>query len=256
MEARMTICNMSIEAGARAGMMAPDEATFQYIAKGARPFAPKGRDFEKALAFWKTLPSDPGAKYDRELSIDASDIAPQVTWGTNPGMVLDVTARVPEPDKVAGYSRRDVEQALSYMGLKPGTPITDIQVDTVFIGSCTNSRIEDLRAAASIFKGKKISKNVRVLVVPGSQLVLREAEAEGLDHIFKDSGCEWRQSGCSMCLGMNPDQLKPQERCASTSNRNFEGRQGKGGRTHLVSPEMAAATAIAGHFVDIRTWKN
>ena len=254
MEARMTICNMSIEAGARAGMIAPDETTFQYIAKGNRPFVPKGPAFDKALALWKSLPTDPGAAYDRELTIDASSIAPQVTWGTNPGMVLDVTSLIPEPDKVAGYSRRDVEQALNYMGLKPGTPITDIQVDTVFIGSCTNARIEDLRAAASIFKGKKISKKVRVLVVPGSQQVLRQAESEGLDHIFKESGCEWRQSGCSMCLAMNPDQLKPEERCASTSNRNFEGRQGKGGRTHLVSPEMAAATAIAGHFVDIRSW--
>ena len=254
MEARMTMCNMSIEAGARAGLIAPDEITFQYISSGNRPFVPKGQAFEKALALWKTLPTDEGAKYDRELTIDASAIAPQVTWGTNPGMVLDVTARIPEPDKVSGYSRRDVEQALTYMGLKPGTPITDIKVDTVFIGSCTNARIEDLRAAAAVFKGKKVSKGVRVLVVPGSQQVLKQAESEGLHHIFKESGCEWRQSGCSMCLAMNPDYLKPEERCASTSNRNFEGRQGKGGRTHLVSPEMAAATAIAGHFVDIRQW--
>lgn len=254
MEARMTICNMSIEAGARAGMIAPDETTFQYIADGQRPFVPKGQAFEKALALWKTLPADPGAKYDHELSIDASGIAPQVTWGTNPGMVLDVTGRIPEPDKVPGYSRRDVEQALAYMGLKPGTPITDIKVDTVFIGSCTNARIEDLRAAAAVFKGNKIAQDVRVLVVPGSQQVLRQAEGEGLHKIFEESGCEWRQSGCSMCLAMNPDQLKPGERCASTSNRNFEGRQGKGGRTHLVSPEMAAACAIAGHFADIRTW--
>ncbi len=254
MEARMTVCNMSIEAGARAGMIAPDETTFQYIAGGDRPFAPKGKAFEKALAFWKTLPTDAGARYDRELAVDASAIAPQVTWGTNPGMVLDVTGRIPEPDKVPGYSRKDVEEALAYMGLKSGTPITSIPVDTVFIGSCTNARIEDLRAAAGVFKGKKVAKNVRVLVVPGSQQVLKQAEAEGLHNIFKEAGCEWRQSGCSMCLAMNPDQLKPEERCASTSNRNFEGRQGKGGRTHLVSPEMAAATAIAGHFVDIRTW--
>ena len=254
MEARMTICNMSIEAGARAGMIAPDETTFNYILSGNRPFAPKGAALEKALAFWKTLPTDPGAKFDRELVIDAADIAPQVTWGTNPGMVLDVTARIPEPDKVAGHSRKDVEQALDYMGLKPGTPLTDVKIDTVFIGSCTNARIEDLRAAAAIFKGRKIAPNVRVLVVPGSQEVLKQAEAEGLHSIFKQAGGEWRQSGCSMCLAMNPDYLQPGERCASTSNRNFEGRQGKGGRTHLVSPEMAAAAAVAGHFVDIRTW--
>ena len=255
MEARMTVCNMSIEAGARAGMIAPDETTFHYIASGNRAFAPKGPAFEKALSFWKTLPSDAGVKFDKEISIDASQIAPQVTWGTNPGMVLDVTGRVPEPDKVPGYNRKDVEQALEYMGLKPGIPLTDIKIDTVFIGSCTNARIEDLRASAAVFKGRKAAKNVRVLVVPGSQQVLKQAEDEGLHKIFKEAGCEWRQSGCSMCLAMNPDQLKPEERCASTSNRNFEGRQGKGGRTHLVSPEMAAAAAIEGHFVDIRTWK-
>ncbi|MBI4432914.1 MAG: 3-isopropylmalate dehydratase large subunit [Candidatus Omnitrophica bacterium] len=255
MEARMTICNMSIEAGARAGMVAPDEITFEYIAKGSRPFAPKGAELDKAVSFWKTLPTDEGAKFDRALSIDASQIAPQVTWGTNPGMVLDVTARIPEPDKVAGHSRKDVEQALEYMGLKPGTPITDIRLDTVFIGSCTNARVEDLRAASKIFKGRKVAKHVRVLVVPGSQQVLKQAENEGLDKIFKEAGADWRQSGCSMCLAMNPDQLSPGERCASTSNRNFEGRQGKGGRTHLVSPEMAAAAAVAGHFVDIRTWR-
>ncbi len=254
MEARMTICNMSIEGGARAGMIAPDEITFQYISSGDRPFVPKGQAFDKALAYWKTLPTDPGAKYDRELTIDAALIAPQVTWGTNPGMVLDVTGRIPSPDGVPGYSKKDVEQALEYMGLKPGTPITDIKVDTIFIGSCTNARIEDLREAASLFKGRKIAKHVRVLVVPGSQQVLKQAESEGLHKIFKESGCEWRQSGCSMCLAMNPDQLRPEERCASTSNRNFEGRQGKGGRTHLVSPKMAAAAAIEGHFVDIRTW--
>jgi 3-isopropylmalate/(R)-2-methylmalate dehydratase large subunit len=254
MEARMTICNMSIEAGARAGMVAPDDTTFQYIATGNRPFAPKGSGFKRALSFWRTLPTDPDAKYDREVVLDASQIAPQVTWGTNPGMVVDVTGRVPEPDKVAGYSRTDVEHALDYMGLRPGTPITEIKIDTVFIGSCTNARIEDLRAAARYFKGRKVASHVRVLVVPGSQQVLKQAEAEGLHEVFKSAGAEWRQSGCSMCLGMNPDQLKPGERCASTSNRNFEGRQGKGGRTHLVSPEMAAAAAIAGHFVDIRSW--
>ena len=254
MEARMTICNMSIEAGARAGMVAPDDTTFQYLATGDRPFAPTGEAFERAVAFWRTLPSDANAVFDRTLTLDASAIAPQVTWGTNPGMVTDVTARVPEPDQVPGYSRKDVEHALAYMGLTPGTPMTEIAVDTVFIGSCTNARIEDLRLAAKILSGRKVARGVRVLVVPGSQQVRRQAEAERLDAVFAASGCEWRQSGCSMCLGMNPDQLKPGERCASTSNRNFEGRQGKGGRTHLVSPQMAAATAVAGHFVDIRTW--
>jgi 3-isopropylmalate/(R)-2-methylmalate dehydratase large subunit len=254
MEARMTMCNMSIEAGARAGMIAPDETTFNYLAQGSRPFAPRGAAFEKALAFWRSLPTDDGAVFDREIKLDAGKIAPQVTWGTNPGMVCDVTDRIPEPDKVPGHSRKDIENALDYMGLKPGTPVENIPIDTVFIGSCTNARIEDLRVAASVLKGRKVARGVRVLVVPGSQQVLKQAEAEGLDQIFKSAGAEWRQSGCSMCLAMNPDQLKPQERCASTSNRNFEGRQGKGGRTHLVSPEMAAAAAVAGHFVDIRTW--
>jgi len=254
MEARMTICNMSIEAGARAGMIAPDDVTFEYLASGNRPFAPKGEAFERALEFWRALPTDPEATYDQDITLEASQITPQVTWGTNPGMVVDVTGRVPAPDGVPGYSRKDVEQALAYMGLTPGTPMTQIPIDVVFIGSCTNSRIEDLRAAGRIFKGRKVAQGVRVLVVPGSQQVRRQAEAEGLHEIFQAAGCEWRQSGCSMCLGMNPDQLKPGERCASTSNRNFEGRQGKGGRTHLVSPEMAAAAAIAGHFVDIRTW--
>ena len=254
MEARMTICNMSIEAGARAGMVAPDETTFQYLAQPNRPFAPVGEAFDRAVAFWKTLPSDPEAAYDRALTIDASQIAPQVTWGTNPGMVVDVTGRVPAPEEVPGCSRQDVEHALAYMGLTPGTPMTSIPVNAVFIGSCTNARIEDLRVAARTLKGRTVAKSVRVLVVPGSQAVRRQAEAEGLREIFQASGCEWRQSGCSMCLGMNPDQLAPGERCASTSNRNFEGRQGKGGRTHLVSPEMAAAAAVAGHFVDIRTW--
>ena len=256
MEARMTICNMSIEGGARAGMIAPDETTFQYISSGNRPFAPKGKDLEHAIQFWRTLPTDPDAKFDREINLDASQIAPQVTWGTNPGMVMDVTGHIPEPGQVPGYSRKDVEQALAYMGLKPGTPMSEIKVDTVFIGSCTNARIEDLRAAAKIFDSRKVAHGVRVLVVPGSEQVRHQAEAEGLHKTFLAAGCEWRFSGCSMCLGMNPDQLKPGERSASTSNRNFEGRQGKGGRTHLVSPEMAAAAAIEGKFVDIRKWKN
>ncbi len=254
MEARMTICNMSIEGGARAGLMAPDEITFEYVASGDRPFAPKGKALEDAMAYWKTLPSDPEAVFDRTLAIVADEIAPQVTWGTSPGMVTDVSSAVPDPDKVPGYSRKDVEQALEYMGLVPGTPMTAIKVDTVFIGSCTNGRIEDLRRAADVLRGRKAAKGVRVLVVPGSEQVRRQAEAEGLDKIFLSAGAEWRFAGCSMCLAMNPDQLKPGERCAATSNRNFEGRQGKGGRTHLVSPEMAAAAAIEGHFVDIRTW--
>jgi 3-isopropylmalate/(R)-2-methylmalate dehydratase large subunit len=255
MEGRMTICNMSIEAGARAGMVAPDQTTFDYIAAEDRPFAPKGTAFDQAVAFWKTLPSDPDARYDRTLTINAAEVAPQVTWGTNPGMVMDVTGRIPDPDKVPFMSRTDVEQSLQYMGLRPGTPLTDVKIDTVFIGSCTNARIEDLRIAAGVLRGRKVAPGVRVLVVPGSQQVRAQAEVEGLQEIFKAAGCEWRQSGCSMCLGMNPDQLRPGERCASTSNRNFEGRQGKGGRTHLVSPEMAAAAAVAGHFVDIRTWR-
>jgi len=254
MEARMTMCNMSIEAGARAGMMAPDETTFNYIASGNRPFAPQGQAFDRAVMLWRTLPSDPDAAYDRTVTMHAPEIAPQVTWGTNPGMVIDVTGRVPAADQVPGYSRSDVEQALTYMGLTPGTPMTALPIDVVFIGSCTNARIEDLRTAATLLKGRKVAPNVRVLVVPGSQQVRAQAEAEGLDQTFKASGCEWRLAGCSMCLGMNPDQLKPGERCASTSNRNFEGRQGKGGRTHLVSPQMAAAAAIEGHFVDVRTW--
>ena len=252
MEARMTICNMSIEGGARAGMMAPDDTTFQYIASGRRPYAPRGAALEKAIAFWRTLPSDPGSRYDRSLTIHASDIAPQVTWGTSPGMVTDVTGTVPQPDQVPGYSRKDVEQALAYMGLTAGQRMTDIQLDTVFIGSCTNGRIEDLRKAAAILKGHQIKAGLRVMVVPGSAPVRQQAMAEGLDRIFLEAGAEWRHAGCSMCLAMNPDQLKPGERCAATSNRNFEGRQGKGGRTHLVSPEMAAWAAIEGHFVDIR----
>jgi 3-isopropylmalate/(R)-2-methylmalate dehydratase large subunit len=255
MEARMTICNMTIEAGARAGMIAPDETTFKYIGTGERPFAPKGKALEQAIAFWRTLPSDADAKFDRSMTIDAAEIAPQVTWGTSPGMVTDVTAAVPAPDKVPGYSRKDVEQALAYMGLKSGMPMTDVRLDTVFIGSCTNGRIEDLRSAAAVMKGRKVAKGVKVLVVPGSAQVRKQAMAEGLHKVFMDAGAEWRFAGCSMCLAMNEDQLKPGERCAATSNRNFEGRQGKGGRTHLVSPEMAAAAAVEGHFVDIRKWK-
>ncbi len=254
MEARMTICNMSIEAGARAGMIAPDETTFEYIGSGSRPFAPKGKDLEKAVAFWKTLPGDAGAKFDRELTINASEIAPQVTWGTSPGMVVDVTGVVPDPDKVPGYGRKDAEQALAYMGLTPGTKITDLRPDVVFIGSCTNGRIEDLRRAAAVLKGRKVAKGVQVLVVPGSMAVRKQAMAEGLDKVFTAAGAEWRFAGCSMCLAMNEDQLKPGQRCAATSNRNFEGRQGKGGRTHLCSPEMAAWAAVEGRFVDIRSW--
>ena len=254
MENRMTICNMSIEAGARAGMIAPDETTFEYITRQARPFAPQGEEMEQALAYWRTLPSDDNATFDRTLAIDAGQIAPQVTWGTNPGMVIDIDQPVPGPDTAAGYSRADVENALTYMGLTPGTRLTDVPVDVVFIGSCTNSRIEDLRQAAAILEGRTKANHVQLLVVPGSHAVREQAEAEGLDRIFKAAGAEWRYAGCSMCLGMNPDQLRPQQRSASTSNRNFEGRQGKGGRTHLVSPEMAAAAAVAGKFVDIRTW--
>ena len=254
MEGRMTMCNMSIEAGARAGMIAPDETTFRYISEKTRPFAPKGAAFEKAKTYWQSLKSDEGAQYDRELVINAEDIAPQVTWGTSPGMVVGVDATVPAPGAVSGLTQSDVESALKYMGIQAGQKITDIKINTVFIGSCTNGRIEDLRAAAEIFKGKKVAPNLRVLIVPGSQQVLKQAESEGLGEIFKAAGAQWRQSGCSMCLAMNPDYLEPEERCASTSNRNFEGRQGKGGRTHLVSPQMAAAAAIAGHFVDIRTW--
>ncbi len=254
MEERMTVCNMSIEAGARAGMMAPDETTFSYVAGGDRPYAPRGEALERALAAWRKLPSDPDAVFDRTVTLDVGSLAPQVTWGTNPGMVSDVTGRVPAPDNVRHASRADAERALEYMGLSPGTRMVDIAIDTVFLGSCTNARIEDLRRAAALLKGRKVAATVRMLVVPGSDPVRRQAEAEGLDRIFKAAGAEWRFAGCSMCLGMNPDQLKPRERCASTSNRNFEGRQGKGGRTHLVSPEMAVAAAVAGHFVDVREW--
>ena len=253
MEQRMTICNMSIEAGARAGMVAPDDTTFAYLE--GRRFAPKGKAWEKALERWQRLPTDPGARFDKRVTINASELAPQVTWGTNPGMVVSVDGRVPDPNDFDNeVDRRAAERALEYMGLEPGTPITEIKIDRVFIGSCTNSRIEDLRAAAAVVRGKKVAPTVRAMVVPGSQQVKAQAEAEGLADIFREAGFEWRESGCSMCLGMNPDILQPGERCASTSNRNFEGRQGKGGRTHLVSPQMAAAAAIAGHFVDIRTW--
>jgi 3-isopropylmalate/(R)-2-methylmalate dehydratase large subunit len=254
MEGRMTLCNMSIEAGARAGMVAPDETTFNYV-RGRR-FAPKGADWDKALAHWKTLPSDPGAKYDKVVKINAAALSPFVTWGTNPGMVVPITGRIPEPDKVAvAADRNATERMLEYMGLQAGTPIEQIAVDRVFIGSCTNSRLEDLRAAARVAKGHHVSSKVRAMVVPGSQSVKHAAEQEGLDRIFQEAGFEWRESGCSMCLGMNPDILQPGERCASTSNRNFEGRQGRGGRTHLVSPMMAAAAAIEGHFTDIRNWR-
>lgn len=254
MEARMSICNMSIEAGARAGMIAPDDTTFQYIASGDRPYAPKGEKLAQAVAYWKTLPGDPDARFDRTLTIPVDGLAPQITWGTNPGMVIDIDQPIPDPGQIEGYARADVEKALAYIGLTPGTRMTDVKVDVVFIGSCTNSRIEDLRLAAQVIKGRKKAEHVKLLVVPGSEQVRVQAEAEGLDKIFKAAGAEWRYSGCSMCLGMNPDQLLAKQRCASTSNRNFEGRQGKGGRTHLVSPQMAAAAAVAGKFVDIRRW--
>ncbi|CAD5138990.1 MULTISPECIES: 3-isopropylmalate dehydratase large subunit [Microbacterium] len=245
MEGRMTICNMSIEAGARAGMVAPDETTFAYLE--GRPHAPKGQDWDDAVAYWRTLPTDEGATFDAEVFIDADELEPFVTWGTNPGQGSSLSAAVPNPAEIADPNERAAaERALEYMDLTPGTPLKEVPVDAVFMGSCTNSRIEDLRAFASIIQGKKKADGVRVMVVPGSARVRLEAEAEGLDRIIKDFGAEWRFAGCSMCLGMNPDQLAPGERCASTSNRNFEGRQGKGGRTHLVSPLVAAATAIRG----------
>ena len=253
MEGRMTICNMSIEAGARAGMIAPDETTFAYLE--GRRFSPKGEAWKAAVEEWKKLPSDPGANFDRELVIDAAALVPYVSWGTSPGMVAPITAVVPDPASAPSeQERKSLERALEYMGLNAGTPLANVDIDRVFIGSCTNSRIEDLRAAARIASGYKVSTHVSAMVVPGSQQVKAQAEAEGLDRVFRDAGFDWREPGCSMCLGMNPDILSPGERCASTSNRNFEGRQGRGGRTHLVSPEMAAAAAIAGHFVDIRNW--
>jgi len=251
-EGRMTLCNMTIEAGARAGMVAVDETTIEYV-KG-RPFAPRGAMWDKAVAHWRTLASDPGAEFDRVVTLAAEQVQPQVTWGTSPQMVTTVEGKVPDPAKEPDPVQREwMERALKYMDLKPGTPITGIRLDKVFIGSCTNSRIEDLRTAAQVVKGKRVASNVKLaLVVPGSGRVKRQAEQEGLDRIFTAAGFEWREPGCSMCLGMNDDQLGPGERCASTSNRNFEGRQGPGGRTHLVSPAMAAAAAIAGHFVDVR----
>lgn len=253
MEQRMTVCNMSIEAGARAGMIAPDETTFTYLE--GRRFSPKGKEFDEAVARWRTLPTDSDATFDRELTLDVSVLAPQVSWGTSPGMVTDVTGSILDPDSLESENaRKAARRALEYMDLKPGTRVEEINIDRVFIGSCTNSRIEDLREAAAVIKGRKVAASVNAMVVPGSQPIKRQAESEGLDRVFREAGFEWRESGCSMCLGMNPDTLRPGERCASTSNRNFEGRQGAGGRTHLVSPSMAAAAAIAGHFVDIRTW--
>ena len=255
MEGRMTLCNMAIEAGARAGMVAVDEVTIEYL-KG-RPFSPAGPEWDQAVATWKMLTSDADAKFDHEFKFEGRDIAPQVTWGTSPEMVVAVEASVPDPDKEKDPVKREgMERALAYMGLKPRTPMQEIMLDKVFIGSCTNSRIEDLRAAAAVAKGKKVASSIKVaMVVPGSGLVKAQAEKEGLDRVFRESGFEWREPGCSMCLAMNADRLEPGERCASTSNRNFEGRQGAGGRTHLVSPAMAAAAAIAGHFVDVREWR-
>jgi len=253
MEGRMTVCNMSIEAGARAGMISPDDETFAYVR--GRPHAPQGAEFDAAVARWRGLATDPGAPFDRRIEIDAAQLAPFVTWGTNPGMVVAVTGKVPDPASFATPSEQAAaRRALEYMALQPGTPIVEIVPDRVFIGSCTNSRLEDLRAAAAVARGRQVHPQVHAMVVPGSYGVKQAAEAEGLDRIFREAGFDWREAGCSMCLGMNPDILQPGERCASTSNRNFEGRQGKGGRTHLVSPAMAAAAAIAGHFVDIREW--
>jgi len=252
MEERMTICNMTIEAGARSGLVAPDATTFEYLR--GREFAPE--DFDAAVERWKQLPSDDGAGYDRVETFDAAHVGPQVTWGTNPGQVVEIGGRVPDPADFAEPSQQKaVAAALEYMGLKPGTPMTDVRIDRAFIGSCTNGRIEDLRAAAAVVRGRHIAEGVEALVVPGSGLVKRQAEAEGLDRIFTEAGFQWREAGCSMCLAMNPDKLEPGQRCAASSNRNFEGRQGKGGRTHLVSPAMAAAAAVAGHFVDVRQWK-
>jgi 3-isopropylmalate/(R)-2-methylmalate dehydratase large subunit len=254
MEGRMTICNMSIEGGARGGLIAPDETTFAFL-KG-RPMAPKAGAFEQAVAYWRTLPSDPGAVYDKEVVLDAASIIPQVTWGTSPQDVLPIDGKVPNPADIAEEAKRQsMERALAYMGLTPGTPLKQVTIDRVFIGSCTNGRIEDLRAAAAVAKGRKVASSVQAMVVPGSGLVKHQAEEEGLDRIFLDAGFEWREPGCSMCLAMNADKLEPGERCASTSNRNFEGRQGRGGRTHLMSPGMAAAAAIAGHLADVRELK-
>ena len=251
MEERMTVCNMTIEAGARAGLIAPDEKTFNYL-KG-KAMSPKGENWSKAVEFWKTLYSDKKCRFDKEININGKDIEPLVTWGTSPQDVSPVTGVVPDPEKEKNEDRKmAMKRSLEYMGLKANTKISDIKIDKIFIGSCTNGRIEDLRLAANLLKGKKIANNVSAMVVPGSGLVKEQAEKEGLDKIFKKAGFEWREPGCSMCLGMNPDQLKPKERCASTSNRNFEGRQGRGGRTHLVSPGMAIAAAIKGHLTDVR----
>ena len=251
MEGRMTVCNMSIEAGARAGLIAPDETTFEYL-KG-RPMAPKAGAWEQAMAHWQQLPSDPGAKYDKEVSLSAADIAPQVTWGTSPQDVLPITGAVPDPESVEdAQKQQSIQRSLDYMGLEAGTPLTEVPIDAVFIGSCTNGRIEDLRAVAKVAKGRKVAEHVRAMVVPGSGLVKEQAEDEGIDQVLKEAGFDWREPGCSMCLAMNTDKLKPGERCASTSNRNFEGRQGPGGRTHLLSPGMAAAAAIKGRLADVR----
>lgn len=249
----MTLCNLAIEMGARVGLIAPDETTFAYLQ--GRPFAPKGSAWDAAVVHWRTLRSDPGAKYDRVAVLNATDVTPQVSWGTTPAMVASVTDCVPDPEQLSDANMRNAaRRALAYMGLEPGMAIQEIALDRVFIGSCTNSRIEDLRLAASIVQGKHVAPSVRAMVVPGSGLVKQQAEDEGLAEIFLAAGFEWREPGCSMCCAMNEDRLAPGERCASTSNRNFEGRQGKGGRTHLVSPAMAAAAAIAGHFVDVRNW--
>ena len=251
MAGRMTICNMSIEAGARAGLIAPDETTFEYIR--GRPFAPKGEDFDRAVAYWRTLPSDPGAHYDRVVRLHASEIAPMVSWGTSPEDVLPITGRVPDPAEAQDEAARaQMRRMLDYMALTPGTRLQDVPVDAVFIGSCTNGRIEDIRAAAQVVRGRRVAPGVRAMVVPGSGVVKAQAEAEGLDRVFREAGFDWREAGCSMCLGMNPDRLRPGERCASTSNRNFEGRQGPGGRTHLMSPAMAAAAAVTGRLADVR----
>ena len=253
-EGRMTVCNMSIEAGARAGLIAPDEKTIAYFE--GRPMAPKGKAWDRAVAYWKTLRSDEDAVFDTEIELDAADLPPLVTWGTSPEDVVEIGGRAPDPAGIEDETRRAmVERKLDYMGLRPGQKMTDVTIDRAFIGSCTNGRIEDLRAAAAIARGKRVDPAVKAMVVPGSGLVKQQAEAEGLDKVFTEAGFEWREPGCSMCLAMNPDRLKPGERCASTSNRNFEGRQGFKGRTHLVSPAMAAAAAIAGHFVDIRSWE-
>jgi 3-isopropylmalate/(R)-2-methylmalate dehydratase large subunit len=255
MEARMTVCNMAIEAGARAGMIAPDQTTFDYL-KG-RPMAPKGGEWELAVEYWKTLPSDEGATYDKEVVLKAADIVPQVTWGTSPQDVVPVTGQTPDPAAESDPGKKAaIERSLAYMGLAPNTPMTEVKIDKVFIGSCTNGRIEDIRAAAAIAKGRKVAANVHAMVVPGSGLVKEQAEQEGLDVILKEAGFDWREPGCSMCLAMNADKLEPGERCASTSNRNFQGRQGPGGRTHLVSPSMAAAAAVTGHLADVRTLAN